>query len=178
MERAALGLSPGLRTPPTRSRRRTPRWGQAIEARTWNYSLNIYIWLILQSVVHSQRATSRRTAICGSLDQPDRAVRRSRSGTRPARWHEARPTAGSAHRPSRDLVPGTDDAPERRVEALAPEVTLRPRLEVARRVVPVVRERLLVHGVELERITLRVERDDAQSVRPLGCGWRRLELDP
>jgi len=31
MERAALGLSPGLRTPPTRSRRRTPRWRQAIE---------------------------------------------------------------------------------------------------------------------------------------------------
>ena len=31
MERAALGLSPGLRTPPTRSRQRTPRWGQAIE---------------------------------------------------------------------------------------------------------------------------------------------------
>jgi hypothetical protein len=56
-----LGLSPGLRTPPTRSRRRTPRWGQAIRARTWNYSLNIYIGLILQSVVHSQRATSRRT---------------------------------------------------------------------------------------------------------------------
>ena len=31
MERAALGLSPELRTPPTRSRRRTSRWGQAIE---------------------------------------------------------------------------------------------------------------------------------------------------
>jgi hypothetical protein len=61
VERAALGLSPGLRTPPTKSRRRTPGWGQAIEARTWNYSLNIYIGLILQSVVHSQRATSRRT---------------------------------------------------------------------------------------------------------------------
>ena len=31
MERAATWASPGLRTPPTRSRRRTPRWGQAIE---------------------------------------------------------------------------------------------------------------------------------------------------
>ena len=31
MERATLGLSPELRTPPTRSRRRTSRWGQAIE---------------------------------------------------------------------------------------------------------------------------------------------------
>ena len=31
MERAALGLSFGVRTPPTKSRRRTPRWRQAIE---------------------------------------------------------------------------------------------------------------------------------------------------
>ena len=31
MERAALGLYPELRTPPTKSRRRTSRWGQAIE---------------------------------------------------------------------------------------------------------------------------------------------------
>jgi hypothetical protein len=92
MERAALGLSPGLRTPPTRSRRRTPRWGQAIEARTWNYSLNIYIWLILQSVVHSQRATSRRTAICRTLDSPDLAARRCRSGTGPGLPDRARRT--------------------------------------------------------------------------------------
>ena len=34
-----------------------------------------------------------------------------------------------------------------------------------------------MRGVELERVTLRVERDDAQPVRPLGCGRRRLELD-
>jgi hypothetical protein len=57
---AALGLSPGLRTPPTRSRRRTPRWGQANEhgpgtTRSTSHRS------ILQSVVHSQRATSRRT---------------------------------------------------------------------------------------------------------------------
>ena len=37
----ALGLSPELRTPPTRSRRRTPRVGTGHRARTWNYSLNI-----------------------------------------------------------------------------------------------------------------------------------------
>ena len=29
--RQPLGLNPGLRTPPTKSRQRTPRWGQAIE---------------------------------------------------------------------------------------------------------------------------------------------------
>jgi hypothetical protein len=31
VERDALGLSPGLRTPPTGAGRRTPEWGQAIE---------------------------------------------------------------------------------------------------------------------------------------------------
>jgi hypothetical protein len=82
-----------------------------------------------------------------------------------------------ADRPGDDLVPGADDAPQRWVEALAPEVALGPRLEVARRVVPVIRERLLLCGVELERILLRVEGDDAQPVRPLGCGRGRLELD-
>jgi hypothetical protein len=40
----------------------------------------------------------------------------------------------------------------------------------------VIRERLLVRGVELERVTLRVELDDAQPARPVGCGRRRLEL--
>jgi hypothetical protein len=65
MERAALGLPPGLRTPPTRSRRRTPRWGQANEhgpgtTRSTSHRS------ILQSVVHSQRATSRRTTIRSS----------------------------------------------------------------------------------------------------------------
>ena len=57
---APLRLSPKLRTPPTRSRRRTPRWGQAIEhgpGTTRSPSHRS----ILQSVVHSQRATSRRT---------------------------------------------------------------------------------------------------------------------
>jgi len=32
--------------------------------------------------------------------------------------------------------------------------------------------------VELARVTVRVERDDAQAVRPLGRGRRVLELDP
>ena len=38
-------------------------------------------------------------------------------------------------------------------------------------------ERLLVRGVELARVPLRVEGDDAQPVRPRGRGRRRLELD-
>ena len=81
MERPPLRLSPGLRTPPTRSRRRTPRWGQANEhgpgtTRSTSHKL------ILQSIVHSQRATSRRTtswgSVCGGSDQmtapPDQAT--------------------------------------------------------------------------------------------------------
>jgi hypothetical protein len=63
MERAALGLSPGLRTPPTKSRRRTPRWGQANEHRPGTTRSTSH-QSILQSVVHSQRATSRRTTSC------------------------------------------------------------------------------------------------------------------
>ena len=59
--RDRLGLSPELRTPPTKSRRRTPRRGQAIEhgpgtTRSTSHQS------ILQSCVHSLRATSRRTA--------------------------------------------------------------------------------------------------------------------
>src|SRR5215213_3613268 len=65
-----------------------------------------------------------------------------------------------ADRAGGDLVPGADDAPERRVEALAPEVHPRPRLEIARHVVPGMRERFLVRGVKFERVMLRVERDD------------------
>ena len=56
-----LGLSPELRTPPTKSQRRTSRWGQANKhgpgtTRSTSHPL------ILQSVVHSRRATSRRNA--------------------------------------------------------------------------------------------------------------------
>ena len=82
-----------------------------------------------------------------------------------------------ADRAGGDLAPGSNHAPERRVEALALELVLRPRLEVAGRVVPVIRERLLVRAVELERVTRRVEGDDAQPVRPLGGARRRLEVD-
>ena len=41
MERAALGLSPELRTPPTRSRTTHVGVGTGHRARTWNYTLNI-----------------------------------------------------------------------------------------------------------------------------------------
>jgi hypothetical protein len=82
-----------------------------------------------------------------------------------------------ADRSRGDLVAGADDAPERRVEALARQLGLRPRLEVARHVAPGIRERLLVGGVELAGVALRVERDDAQPIRPVRRGRRPLELD-
>src|SRR3954469_19159618 len=72
--------------------------------------------------------------------------------------HPAAPVGvGGADRPRGDLVAGPDDGPERGVEALAAEVALRPRLEVARRVVPVIGERLLVRGVERARLAVGVE---------------------
>ncbi len=61
MERAALGLSPGLRTPPTRSRTTHARVGTGHRARTWNYTLNSHS-SISNPVVHSLCATSRRTS--------------------------------------------------------------------------------------------------------------------
>jgi hypothetical protein len=61
-----LRLSPGLRTPPTKSRQRTPGRGQAIEHGPGTTRSTPHR-LILQSVVHSQRATSRRTPTWESL---------------------------------------------------------------------------------------------------------------
>ena len=61
MERAALGLYPGLRTPPTRSRTTHAEVGTGHRARTWNYTLNSH-QSISNPVVHSMRATSRRTS--------------------------------------------------------------------------------------------------------------------
>jgi hypothetical protein len=52
MERAALGLFPELRTPPTRSRTTHARAGTGHRARTWNYTLNSH-WSISNPVVHS-----------------------------------------------------------------------------------------------------------------------------
>ena len=57
-----LGLSPKLRTPPTKSRTTHVGVGTGQRARARNYTLNITSGLILQSVVHSLRATSRRSA--------------------------------------------------------------------------------------------------------------------
>ena len=59
-----LRLSPELRTPPTRSRTTHVEVGTGQRARARNYTLNITSGLILQSVVHSLRATSRRNAHC------------------------------------------------------------------------------------------------------------------
>ena len=61
MERAALGLSPGLRTPPTKSRTTHAEAGTGHRARTWNYTLNSH-QSISNPVVHSMRATSCRTS--------------------------------------------------------------------------------------------------------------------
>ncbi len=60
MERAALGLSPELRTPPTKSRRRTSRWGQAMSTGQ-ELRAQHHIGRSSNRVLHSQRATSRRT---------------------------------------------------------------------------------------------------------------------
>ncbi len=118
-------------------------------------------------------------------EAPERLAEKRRADAPPAprsagEEHVDPPAAvrfARADRPGGDLLPGADNAPQCRVKALASDVVLRPRLEVARPVLPVVRERLLVRGVELDRVTLRVERKDAQPVRPLGYGWPRLELD-
>ena len=61
----ALGFSSSFAPRRPRAGQRTSRRGQAIRARTWNYTLNIFE-LTLRSVVHSLRATSRRTALSGS----------------------------------------------------------------------------------------------------------------
>ena len=61
-----LGLSPELRTPPTRSRTTHVEVGTGHRARTWNYTLNSH-QSISNPVVHSSCATSRRTSGSGSL---------------------------------------------------------------------------------------------------------------
>ena len=40
-----------------------------------------------------------------------------------------------------------------------------------------IRERLLVRGVERDRVTVRIEGDDAQAGGPFGGGRRRVQLD-
>jgi hypothetical protein len=61
--RAALGLSPGLRTPPTRSRTTHARVGTGHRARTWNYAQGPQLAFIdLQSGSSLIRATSCRTS--------------------------------------------------------------------------------------------------------------------
>ena len=77
MERAALGLSPGLRTPPTKSRTTHAEEGTRHRARTWNYTLNSH-QSISNPVVHSMRATSCRTP---RRRRPVRLVRHDRKGS-------------------------------------------------------------------------------------------------
>jgi hypothetical protein len=57
----ALGLCPELRTPPTKSQTTHVEVGTGQRARAWNYALNVTSVDPPIRVVHSQRATSRRT---------------------------------------------------------------------------------------------------------------------
>ena len=66
-----LGLSPELRTPPTRSRTTHVEVGTGHRARTWNYTLNSH-QSISNPVVHSSCATSRRTSAGGSVESTRR----------------------------------------------------------------------------------------------------------
>ena len=75
MERPPLGFPSKLHTPPTRSRRVTPRRGQVIEHEPGTTRSTSH-QLILQSIVHSLRATSRRTVHRGR-DWPASAGARS-----------------------------------------------------------------------------------------------------
>ena len=76
-----LDSRPGLRTPPTKSRRRTPRWGQAIEHGPGT-TAQLTFPSISNPVVHSIRATSRRTS-------PLRSSASGRRGCKSARQRDA-----------------------------------------------------------------------------------------
>ena len=67
--------SPGLRTPPTKSRTTHAEVGTGHRARTWNYPLNSSP-SISNPVVHSMRATSRRTSQPSSQIGPTEAAAR------------------------------------------------------------------------------------------------------
>ena len=62
MERAALGLKPRCSHPADPEPDDARRGGTGHRARTWNYRLNSHSLSISNPVVHSMRATSRRTS--------------------------------------------------------------------------------------------------------------------
>ena len=66
MKRAAASAFPRASHPADQEPTTHVEVGTGHRARTWNYALNITFESILQSVVHSQRATSRRTRRYGS----------------------------------------------------------------------------------------------------------------
>jgi hypothetical protein len=80
-----LDSCPGLRTPPTKSQRRTPRWGQAIEHGPGT-TAQLTFPSISNPVVHSIRATSRRTSPRHSCEgrRAGRECDHSRTIRRPA----------------------------------------------------------------------------------------------
>jgi len=110
MERAATWASPrGFRTPPAKSRRRTPGVGTGHRARTWNNALRHQP--ILQSCVFTRlRATSRRTVPSSRLPWC-RARARSRLETAVSRGWIRIPSEESQR-------PRTAPAPRGRVDRL------------------------------------------------------------
>ena len=102
MERAALGLSPGLRTPPTKARTTHAGEGTGHRAPTWNYTLNSH-QSISNPVVHSQRATSRRAPKSERRARrpPMPGLRRTRARGLPERrrlppWHKQMTRSGGS----------------------------------------------------------------------------------
>ena len=84
----ALGLSPGLRTPPTRSRTTHVRGGDRPSSTDLELPLNVIIRRSPIRVVHSMRATSRRTRHCRSPRSGETLLRRD------ARWSSDATLAG------------------------------------------------------------------------------------
>ena len=99
MERAALGLEPWASHPADQEPTTHARVGTGHRARTWNYTLNSH-QSISNPVVHSMRATSRRTSPRRSSAQGRRDEESSRQRGR-ARW------LVPARRGSLGLVAGT-----------------------------------------------------------------------
>ncbi len=76
-----------------------------------------------------------------------------------------------------DLVPRPDDRHESGVEPTRAERPLAPRVVVQRDVVPLVRERLDLRGVEQRPVAVRLERPQLDTVRPDGIGLRLGDVD-
>jgi hypothetical protein len=133
------------------------------------------------------RIDAQADAPLTALPEPDERVLQERAADaptapRPPREEDTHPAAPvavrHADRARRDLVTGTHDAPERRVELFLHEMKVTPLVELAPLELPVVGEGLLLRRVERMGVAVRVERTRDEPLRPLGP--RRLggELGP